>query len=410
MSGPTIDPAEIAADVAALSGIGVQPSGGVTRTTYDPAWVKARDLLVELLTERGLAARVDEVGNVCGRLAGTDGSQTVLTGSHVDTVPHGGNYDGALGILTGIAAVAALERDFGAPRDNIEVVAFVEEEGARFNADFLGSRALVGQVALDELHSTRDGDGISLATAMRAVGLAPERIGAAARADLKAFLELHIEQGPVLERTGTDVAVVDAITSLTVETAQVRGRADHAGTTPMALRADAVRAAARMVVAVDEQVGAVGEPGVATVGAWSALPGGANIVAEQAEFTLDARHPDPVVLRDLVERIHQQWREIAAAEGVELDIVPQRFTTGAPMDPELGAVLRRAARKLGASCQTLTSGAGHDSQVLAPHVPTGMLFVPSAAGRSHCPEEFTAPAQAAIGAQVLATALHQLAY
>ncbi|WP_168589378.1 Zn-dependent hydrolase [Saccharopolyspora sp. ASAGF58] len=410
MTGFAVDPTAIASDVAALGRIGAQPDGGVTRTTYDPAWVQARDLVRKMMADRGLSVRVDAVGNVYGRLAGTDGSRTVLTGSHLDTVPNGGNYDGALGIVAGIAALDALNRDRGRPRDNVEVVAFVEEEGTRFGADFLGSRALVGGADPAELHATRDVDGVSVAEAMRAVGLDPGHIGEAKRTDLKAFLELHIEQGPVLEGTGTDLGVVDAITSLAVEDARVTGRADHAGTTPITHRADALRAAARMIVAADERARACGPPATATVGMCRVHPGGANIVAERAEFSLDARHPDPAVLGRLVEEIHQQWQAIAATEGVDLAITPRRVTDGALMDPGLGALLREAAGVCGASAWTLTSGAGHDSQVLAPHVPTGMLFVPSRAGRSHCPEEFTEPEHAAIGARVLATALHQLAY
>lgn len=396
--------------VTELGRVGGQPGGGLIRFAYDEAWRAAGALVGRWMAEAGLQVRTDAVGNVFGRLPGTESASTVLTGSHIDTVRLGGAYDGALGILTGLAAVEALLGTYGAPRKSLEVVALCEEESSRFAADFFGSRAMLGTIGAEEPDTLRDADGCSLADAMRGVGLDPAVIGTARRTDVEAFVELHIEQGRVLHDEGTQIGIVSAITGLRWLDVTVTGRADHAGATPMDLRLDALQGAAEMTQAVTALVEAQGRPAVATCGMWKVLPGGVNIVPEQVRFSVDLRHPDEATLKRLTGRIREECGRIATRRGLQVVLDDTKAVPPAPMDEQLQKVIGRAAQEQGASARPIPSGAGHDSQMWAPHVPTAMIFVPSVDGRSHCPEEFTSAQDCAVGASVLAGTLRELAY
>ena len=396
--------------VTELGRVGAQPGGGLIRFAYDEAWRAAGALVGRWMAEAGLQVRTDAVGNVFGRLPGTESASTVLTGSHIDTVRLGGAYDGALGVLTGLAAVQALLGTCGAPRKSLEVVALCEEESSRFAADFFGSRAMLGTIGAEEPDTLRDADGCSLADAMRGVGLDPTVIGTARRTDVEAFVELHIEQGRVLHDEGTQIGIVSAITGLRWLDVTVTGRADHAGATPMDLRLDALQGAAEMTQAVTALVEAEGRPAVATCGMWQVLPGGVNIVPEQVRFSVDLRHPDEATLQRLTGRIREECGRIATRRGLQVVLDDTKAVPPAPMDEQLQKVIGRAAQEQGASARPIPSGAGHDSQMWAPHVPTAMIFVPSVDGRSHCPEEFTSAQDCAVGASVLAGTLRELAY
>ncbi len=411
MSYPiTVQTNDMARYVEELGRIGEQPGGGMVRFQYDAAWAEARDLLCRWIEEAGLEPHVDAVGNVYGRLVGEDDSRTILTGSHVDTVPQGGKYDGALGILAGLAALKELRAQSGRPRRSVEVVALCEEESSRFQANFFGTRAIVGLVTRDELDESRDVDGHSMATAMESVGLDPDQVGTARRKDLDVFLELHIEQGRNLQDTGIDIGVVDVVTGLVWERFTVQGRADHAGGTPMDLRLDAMQAAAEMSLEISRNVEDAGRPGVVTFGQWAVRPGWPSIVPASVDVSMDLRHPDQRTLNRLVEEAHAIAHSVAGRRNVQLSVAPLKDEAPTVLDPGLQAVLTESAARCGATTTTLSSGAGHDSQLMAHYVPTAMLFVPSLDGRSHCPEEFTDAADCARGASVLATALHQLAY
>ncbi|SHN69164.1 allantoate deiminase [Geodermatophilus obscurus] len=393
--------------VTELGAIGETPDG-MYRFVYDDAWQRARDTLLRWIDEAGLEGRVDAVGNVFGRLPGS-GDGVVLTGSHVDTVPSGGKYDGALGVVGGLAALAAL-RAHGTPTRTLEVVALCEEESSRFPADFLGTRAMLGLVAADEPDRLRDRDGTTLAEAMRRAGLDPAAVATAERHDLRAFLELHIEQGRVLADEGVDVGLVEVIPGIAWETITVRGRQDHAGATPMDLRADALQAAAQMAREITLAVERAGRPAVATTGRWTVEPGQPSVVPGLARFSLDLRHPDLAVRDRLLDQVHRICADVARRHGVEVDVVRDKDEEPATMDSGLLEVCRDAAERCGASWRRMPSGAGHDSQLMASRVPTAMVFVPSVDGRSHTPAEYTSPADCARGASVLATALHRLAW
>ncbi|WP_211323161.1 Zn-dependent hydrolase [Amycolatopsis palatopharyngis] len=396
--------------VTALGEVGEQPGGGLIRFMYDDAWRTAGELVARWMGEAGLQVRTDAAGNVFGRLPGSESQSTVLTGSHIDTVRLGGRYDGALGILTGLAAIEALIRTCGRPRKSLELVALCEEESSRFAANFFGSRAMLGMISADEPESLRDADGVTLASAMTRVGLDPTTIGSARRNDVEAFVELHIEQGRVLQDEGSQIGIVSAITGLRWFDVAVSGRADHAGATPMNLRRDAMQGAAEMTQAVTTLVEAEGWPAVVTCGAWQVLPGGVNIVPERVTFSIDLRHPQESTLERLAGLIRRECVWIATRRALAVGINDTKCVPPAPMDESMQKLVKQAAEEHGVSARPIPSGAGHDSQMWAPHVPTAMIFVPSVDGRSHCPEEYTSAEECAMGASVLASTLRKLAY
>jgi len=364
------------------------------------------------MKDAGLAVRRDAVGNVWGRLEGSAGGKAVVTGSHLDTVRRGGRLDGALGIAAGLTAVETLAKSRGKPKRPLEVVAICEEEGSRFNTNFWGSRAIVGAIQPGEPDAVVDSNGITIAQAMREHGLDPARIPSAARDDIDTFVELHIEQGAVLESARAQLAVVSAIAGTAHLEIIVTGRPDHAGTTPMDLRHDALVGAATMVQAVESIAAALGRPAVATVGKLRVEPDQINVVPGRVVFTVDVRHADLRARRALEERIRSLSSTIAAERGLDIATRVLQERPPVPMHPEVRALLERAAADAGVSPPplSLVSGAGHDAQILAARCRVGMLFVPSLGGRSHCPEESTKPADLAMGTTVLARALEMLAY
>ncbi|HEY1353634.1 MAG TPA: M20 family metallo-hydrolase, partial [Ktedonobacteraceae bacterium] len=299
-----------------LGAIGRQEGGGITRPVYSPAWIEAQEQLAVWMRAAGLEVRQDAVGNLCGRLRGRDDSQTILTGSHLDTVPSGGRYDGALGILAGLVALRALGARVGQPRRSLEVVALCEEEGSRFPAHYWGTRALLGLIEPDELERLRDEGGTGIAQAMRAAGLRPERYRQAIRQDLDAFLELHIEQGRVLFDERIDLGIVQAIVGLQQRWIRVSGRADHAGTTPMDLRRDALLGAAQMAGDITRLVEQEGRPAVCTLGKWEVRPAAMNVVPETVQFSLDLRHPDEGTKQRLAAAIWARCQAVAQERGL----------------------------------------------------------------------------------------------
>jgi len=385
----------------ALYAIGTQPDGGAYRGLYDDAWAEAIDLVERWFNAAGLRTRRDAVGNLWGRVEGSNKGKSVVTGSHIDTVRRGGRLDGALGIVAGLTAVEALLEHQGQPKRTLEVVAICEEEGSRFSTNFWGSRAIVGE---------RDLIPDEIAAAMRERGLDPARLPSAAREDIDTFVELHIEQGAVLESSGVPLAVVSAIVGTAHLEVVVSGRPDHAGTTPMTLRQDALAAAAAMIQAVESIARSLGPPAVATVGRIRVAPDQMNVVPGRCEFTVDLRHSDLGARRALEERIRSLCATIASERSLGIEFRVLQAKDPVAMHAEVRSVLARAARESGVEATELVSGAGHDAQVLAACCKVGMLFVPSIGGRSHCPEESTKPEHLALGTRVLQKALQIIAY
>jgi allantoate deiminase len=403
-----IEPDLVAAYLDRLDEIGRLPTGGVWRGAYSPAWDEARQVVRGWLDEAGLAVREDAAGNLFGRLEGMTATPVVLFGSHIDSVYAGGKFDGPLGVVGAIAAVRALKASHPRPARTVEVFVGAEEENSRFICNFWGARAVTGQIAAGEADRYRDVDGILLADAMRSVGLAPDRIAEAGRDDIAAFLELHIEQGPVLDREGLALGVVEAISGVTRTRVRVAGRADHAGSTPMAMRADALLAAAEMIVAIRALALEFGEPARTTVGALTVRPNQPVIIAEGADFIVDCRHPDRPTQERLVAAVAERCRSIGARHGVGVETEPVVDQPPTAMAPDLIALLERLIQQRGWSYRRLTSGPGHDSMILGRRFPTVMLFVPSRDGRSHSPAEFTPFEQLLPGVQILADAVSAL--
>jgi allantoate deiminase len=407
--GLAIQPAEMEQLVTDLGRIGEQPGGGIIRHVYDDAWAAARQLLAAWMGEAGLEVREDAVGNIFGRIRG-ETPRTVLTGSHIDTVVLGGRYDGGLGVLSALAALRAIKRHLRRPSKSLEMVALCEEEGSRFHSNFWGTRGMLGLIDESELAQLRDSNGVSIGDAMSAAGFPPERHREAIRDDLDAFVELHIEQGRILFDEHMPLGIVDTITGLYRFRATVEGRADHAGTTPMDLRHDAVLAAADIATTMTRIVKDAGRPAVVTHGWWNVRPGAWNIVPGLVEFSVDLRHPDQTVKLRLADELRRRGEEVAREHGVTLNY--EVVTDVPPMDmhPAIKAELQAAAEGCGVEWVPMVSGAGHDSQVMATRVPTAMIFVPSVEGRSHSAAEYTTPEDAARGATVLIAALLRLAY
>jgi allantoate deiminase len=405
-----IDPTKLHARIDELGSIGVHPDGGLFRGVYDGGWVAAMALLRRWLDEAGLQTRFDAVGNLWGRAEGSDDGAAVVTGSHVDTVRQGGKYDGALGVHMAIAAVQALLDVAGRPRRPLEVLVTCEEEGSRFSASFWGARGIVGRIGSGEPERAVDPNGLTIGEAMRQRGFDPARIADAERHDIAAFVEAHIEQGAILEREGYPLGVVSTITGQRWMHVTVTGVQNHAGTTPMDLRHDALAGAAAMIERVIGAAARMGRPAVATVGRIQAFPGGTNIIPGRCEFTIDTRHADPALRQQLLAEIEGILSQVAAERELEVQVDVIADHDPVPMNAEIRAEIVASIEQLGERYLLMPSGAGHDSEILAPRFPTAMLFVPSRDGKSHTPEEYTPVEQVVPGVLALAGTLHRLAY
>ncbi|MFC5603682.1 allantoate deiminase [Sporosarcina koreensis] len=394
-----------------LGGYGKDPEGGVTRLLYTKEWVEGQKALENLMQEDGLTTRYDEIGNLFGRFEGTTyKDETILTGSHVDTVKNGGKLDGAFGILAGILAIRLLKAKHGQPLRNLEVVSFAEEEGSRFPYAFWGSKNFVGIAKKEDVVDITDFNDVPFVEAMREAGFNFRDESKAFRNDLKGFVEIHIEQGNVLEKEGKDIGVVHSIVGQRRFTIEVKGVANHAGTTPMGYRKDALFAASQMINNVISRAKEYGDPLVATVGKIEVKPNTVNVVPGEALFTLDVRHTEKEMLVKFTEELTAIIKRVAAESGVEISIDMWMDEDPIPMNKQIVETIEKQAKENGFNYKMMHSGAGHDSQIIAPVVPTAMIFVPSREGISHNPLEYTSPEQLAVGVQALTSSLYALAY
>ncbi len=397
--------------VLELARHGAHGETGVWRTVYSPEWVAAQDQVAAWFAEAGLDVRRDAVGNVWGRLTGDAEGPAIASGSHIDSQTPGGRYDGALGVIAALVALRTLRERFGQPRRTLEAVSLCEEEASRFHAtNFWGSRAITGSIEPDEPGRIFDADGVSIAEAMRTVGLDPGRIPEAARTDIATWIELHIEQGPVLEAAGLPVGVVDAITGIRHYVVELIGRSDHAGARPMVGRLDPMAGFAEIVSEVVGVALELGPPAVTTVGRVHVEPNLPSAVPDSVTFTVDSRHPDPDVLEQQHARQEELMREIADRRGLEISWSTPIDLPPCLCDQELVAALERAAREQDIPFRRMHSGAGHDTQNIAQSAKVAMVFARSKDGRSHTPAEFTSTDDAVAGIRVLAATLHELAY
>lgn len=371
--------------------------GALTRLTLSPAHARAAAMVKGWMEAAGLAARLDAAGNVVGRREGAGaGAKTLLIGSHIDTVRNAGSFDGNLGVVLAIEACARLQAQGRTLPFAIEVVAFGDEEGARFPTSLTGSRALAGTFDPASLDSVDDA-GVSRRDALVAFGCDPSRIGAEARdpARTLGYVELHIEQGPVLEARGLALGLVTAINGASRGEIVIEGAAGHAGTLPMAMRRDALAAAAEIVLAI-EAVGRNGADLVATVGRIEVRNGAVNVVPGRARLSLDVRSPRDEDRLQAVDEIRAQIARVAAARGVKAELNIGYDMPAAPCDETLSAAFARSFERLGHPLFRLPSGAGHDAMSFRGRIPQAMVFVRCRGGVSHRPEEFAS--QADIGA------------
>jgi allantoate deiminase len=396
----------VGASLDELALIGGGPDGGVTRVAWSPELFAAYGWLADRLRELGLGVEVDAAGNLLATWDAGSGSP-VLVSSHLDTVPSGGRFDGVLGVVSALHAVQTLKAEGFEPERPLWIAAFMDEEGARFNAALFGSRAFSGE-DVTGLGDRTDANGITLSEAMATAGYDLTRAGDADRvAEVGAYLELHIEQGPGLEAAGIEIGVVTSIVGLRGYRVRLAGQANHAGTTPMPLRRDALAGAARIALELREAARSR-EAVTANVGKLSVAPGGANVVPGLAEFTIDVRATTPAGMTELEELVEETVARVASEEGLEAEVEQTFALDPLELDPALVDAVGRAAEAQGASTMRMPSGAGHDAMVVGRRVPAAMIFVPSRGGISHSPDEYSSPAHVELGVRVLACALREL--
>ena len=390
-----------------LAGIGAIEGGGCARLALSDEDKAGRDLVAGWMKAAGLDVRIDAIGNVIGLRAGTENLAPIMTGSHIDTVRTGGRYDGNYGVLAGLEVVRALNEAKVVTRRPIAVAFFTNEEGARFQPDMMGSLVYAGGISLNEAYAATDKEGVSVGDELRRIGyLGPQKPGAFKP---HAFVELHIEQGPILDEEKVQIGVVESVQGISWIEYTVTGVSNHAGTTPMRLRRDAGYLAASVNLFARKLAWDMGGNQVATVGALSLRPNLINVVPNRAVFAVDLRNTDEARLKEAEARVAVHIAEVAAAERVEVKAdVLARFEP-VIFDSRLVDRVEHHAKALSLSTRRMPSGAGHDAQMMQRLCPTAMIFVPSVAGLSHNVREHTEAADLVAGAQVLANLMLELA-
>ncbi len=402
MPEPTINSSRLNRTLADLGRIGETPEG-MQRIAFSPEDVAGREYTISLMRSAGLETRIDTAGNIIGRLAGSDPAlPAIAMGSHIDTVPSGGKYDGALGVMGAIECVRSLADNNISLRHPVETIVFTNEEGTRIHRWLVGSRAMAGLLEPEDLNAVDD-EGVHLRTRMADIGGNLSRISEAARkpGELAAYLELHIEQGPSLHQSGTPIGVVTGITGRAVLEVELKGIANHAGTTPMSARHDALVSASRLVLEIQRIAGELETCRVGTVGSIQAHPNAVNVIPGSVRLGVEFRDTSMSALAAAEEELRRAAAAVAALDGVEVEIERHRFTESVPVDPKMQALVEAAAARKGLAHSALPSGAGHDAQAIAAITNMAMIFVPSTDGISHAPEEFSTPEDCANGAQTL---------
>jgi N-carbamoyl-L-amino-acid hydrolase len=381
-----------------LSRFGANPQGGVSRVAYSDFDRDARAVVIGWMREAGLDTSTDFAGNIFGRRQGTDASlKPLVFGSHVDSVPEGGNYDGNLGSLSAIEVASTLAQQNTRLRHPIEVVVWANEEGGLYR-----SRAVSGQLTRAELANV-SASRKTIEEGMRFLGGDPSRFGEVARrrGDIAAYLELHIEQGGILEQTKTDVGIVEGIVGIHQWEVTITGFQNHAGTTPMDQRHDAMLSAARFTEMVNRVVRSQSGTHVGTVGRMQAFPGAPNVIPGKVVCSLELRDLDATRIKTLYDIISAEAKKIGEMNGTTFAYVDLHQNVPAPSDPRVRSIIGESAKSLGLSTRVMPSGAGHDAQSMAQLGPMGMIFIPSIGGISHSPKEYSRPEDCINGANVL---------
>ena len=376
------------------------------RATYTEEDQKALKLLEQWMREKDLEVFYDDIGNLFGKIEGEQ-DRIVLTGSHRDTVKNGGKYDGALGIICAIAAAGSLYAELGKPKKNVEVVAFGEEEGSRFLSGYLGSRYLVGQLS-DDILQERDANGITLTEAIRHAGFSGKRAQKSPQMqEVERFIELHIEQGGVLEQSGEQVGLVTSIVGLLIGKITIEGHQNHAGTTPMHLRKDPVTRAAQFITEMNQWAMTYGEAVTCTFGEIQVFPNKSNVIPGSVSLSFDIRSTSPAVLQEAQTRIKNLQQQ---EDGFRYTLEFAAPDDPAQMDEDGLKLLEETAKSLHLSYRKMHSGAGHDAEMLAQKIKTNMIFVPSVGGISHSPLEYSKPDDIGRGYLLLKAFLREIAW
>ena len=401
-----VNPTRLNDHLAALGRIG-NTEDGMQRVAFSPFDIAGRNYVVELMAAAGLSVRIDAGGNIIGRIEGSDPNRPAIAlGSHTDTVPAGGQYDGALGVIAAIEVVQAVTDAGRQLRHPVEVLVFTNEEGTSFHRWLLGSRAVAGLWEPEDFSAAAD-DGVTLASRLPDIGGNISRIDQARRRpdELACYLELHIEQGPMLHRGGFPIGVVTGITGRSVYHVDIVGEANHAGTTPMSMRRDAMSSAAQIALAVRRIAGEMEVVRVGTVGSMEVHPNAGNVIPGRVQVGIEFRDERMESLAAAEVELRRTAEEVAHAENVAISVTAQRNTPSVPIGGHMQQLIADAAGIAGLEYVNLPSGAGHDAQAIASITPAAMVFVPSVGGISHAPAEYTTPQDCANGAQVLLNAL-----
>lgn len=392
-----------------LGSVGREPDGRLVRVAASDNDKEGRDLLVSWLKEIGLEVVVDRMGNIFGvwKPEGTEAEQPLLLGSHIDSVIDAGIYDGCYGVLSAVEVIETLKSSGFSPKRPIAVGAFTNEEGVRYAPDMMGSLVYAGGYPLDKALASIGTDGTILGDELARIGYA----GTVEPGFLKpvAYVELHIEQGPILDREKIPVGAVENLQGISWQRVTIRGDQNHAGTTPISMRRDAGHAAARVITFLRSRAVASNTPTVATVGCIAFEPNAINVVPGVATFTVDLRNPDEDRLREEEEALAAFLDKLAREEDVEVSV--ERLVRFQPVkfDQRIVKLVEESAKERGLATRRMTSGAGHDAQMIARIAPTAMIFVPSIAGISHNPKEFTPESDLVAGANILLDVARRLA-
>ena len=391
-----------------LSRFTATPGNGVTRLTYSEEDLHARNYIKEKMMEYDLHVSEDGFGNIFGKLEGTlTDAPSVIVGSHFDSVPNGGAYDGAAGVIVGLEVAALFKENNLKPAYPLEVIALVEEEGSRFGGGLMGSRGMMGLLSDEDFNSLADKNGVLAVNAMTDIGLNPTNEKKRDPKTIKAFLELHIEQGPILEEKNIPIGVVEAIVGLTQLEVTVHGQAGHAGTTPMDRRSDALVSAAHIISALPQLAKIEGEGTVITTGQLNVFPNGANVIPNKVVFSIDIRSSKEAHVLNAVQKV----KELIAQQdgnGIRTSAEQQLYIAPKQLDTSIRSLLRKVSDDLKIPYCPINSGAGHDAMVFSDFTACGMVFVPSKDGLSHCPEEWSDASHLAEGTNIIFEAVKRL--
>jgi len=395
-------------DLNAVSRIGIGDRGSVTRLVFSIKELRSRQFLIHQMRQIGLQIHIDRIGNIFGRLDGANAkAPALLVGSHLDTVIHGGKFDGTMGVIAALEAVRILKEQKLVLQSPVEVVCFVGEESSRFGYSTLGSSLVAGEIRAKDLAHAADAQGTKLEDILASMGIYRNNLRSMSRdpSTIRAYLELHIEQGPILEAKKKPIGIVTSIAAPTRFRVVLTGQADHSGTTPMEMRKDALVAASEFIVALEKicrrysrmEKGRV----VGTVGAISIEPGVINAIPGKAELSVDIRSIAAEAKRRVVRLVQARIREIARRRKIQVKILPLRDEDPVPLDKWLIHLLKECCEMRNIAYEIMPSGAGHDAMQMAKVTPAGMLFIPSRRGISHSPLEWSEPEDICLGAQLL---------